>query len=105
MDTPVNARSALLQELARGEGYGLQLIERVKKRTQGSISLHMGNTYPALRELEKEGLAKSWEGEPVPERGGRPRRYYKVTAAGRRAAIEQTQTVAGLFGLLPDVAR
>jgi PadR family transcriptional regulator, regulatory protein PadR len=65
----------------------------------------MGNTYPALRELETEGLVKSWEADPTPERGGRPRRYYKLTAAGQRAATEQKQAIAGLFGLVPEGAR
>jgi PadR family transcriptional regulator len=105
VDTPINAKAALLQALIRGEGYGLELIDRVKERTKGAVSLHMGNTYPALRELEAEGLLKSWEADPTPERGGRPRRYYKLTAAGQRAAMEQTRAVAGLFGLVPEVAR
>lgn len=105
MDTPVSAKAALLQELIRGQGYGAELIERVKKNTRGAVNLHMGNTYPALRELEAGGLVKSWEAEPTPERGGRPRRYYKITAAGQRAAGDQAKAVAGLFGLVPQVAR
>jgi PadR family transcriptional regulator, regulatory protein PadR len=105
MEPPVNAKSALLQALIRGEGYGLELIERVKQRTGGKMKLHQGNTYPALRELEAEGLVKSWEADPSPDRGGRPRRYYKLTAAGARAATQQTEAVAGLFGLLPEGVR
>lgn len=105
MEPPVNAKAALLQALIRGEGYGLQLIERVKEHSGGTVKLHQGNTYPALRELEKEGLVKSWEADPAPERGGRPRRYYRLTAAGQRAATQHAATVAGLFGLLPQVAR
>jgi PadR family transcriptional regulator, regulatory protein PadR len=105
MEPPVNAKAALLQALIRGEGYGLELIERVKQRTQGTVKLHQGNTYPALRELEKEGLLKSWDADPTPERGGRPRRYYKLTAAGQRAATQQSVAVAGLFGLVPEPAR
>jgi PadR family transcriptional regulator, regulatory protein PadR len=105
MDAPVNTKTALLQALIRGEGYGLELIDRVRQRTKGAVKLHMGNTYPALRELEAEGLVKSWEADPTPERGGRPRRYYKLTATGQRAATEQKQAIAGLFGLAPEIAR
>src|ERR1700761_3814817 len=100
MDTPVTARAALLQSLIQGRGYGLELIARVEQRTKGAIKLGQGSVYPALRDLEDEDLVKSWDGEPVPERGGRPRRYYEPTAQGRRAATEQRAAVAGLFGTL-----
>jgi PadR family transcriptional regulator, regulatory protein PadR len=96
-DNPITAKAALLQALIKGEGYGLDLIERVKDRTKGKIVLGQGSVYPALRELEREGLVESYEGEPLPERGGRPRRYYKLTAEGKKAAMEQSQIVFGLF--------
>ena len=105
MEPPVSAKAALLQALIRGEGYGLDLIKRVEDRTKGKVKLHQGNVYPALRDLEADGLVKSYESEPLPERGGRPRRYYKLTAAGQRAALQQSEAVAGLFGLLPEGAR
>jgi PadR family transcriptional regulator, regulatory protein PadR len=100
MEPPVNARAALLQALIRGEGYGLELIKRVQERTKGKVKLHQGNVYPTLRDLEREGLLRSYEGPPAPDRGGRPRRFYKLTASGQRAALEQADAVAGLFGLL-----
>jgi PadR family transcriptional regulator PadR len=100
MESPINAKAALLQALVRGEGYGLDLVARVKERTKGKVNLHQGNVYPALRDLEADGLLRSYESEPLPERGGRPRRYYKLTAAGQKAAMQQTEAVAGLFGLL-----
>jgi PadR family transcriptional regulator PadR len=106
MDTPVTARAALLQALVQGKGFGLELIARVEHRTQGRIKLGQGSVYPALRDLEDEGLVQSWDGEPLPERGGRPRRYYELTAEGRRAALEHRDAVAGLFGnLQPAGAR
>jgi len=97
MDTPVTAKAALLQALIPGEAYGLELIERVKERTKGKIVLGQGSAYPALRELEREGLVKSYESQPLPERGGRPRIYYKLTAAGAKAATEHREAVGGLF--------
>jgi PadR family transcriptional regulator, regulatory protein PadR len=106
MDTPVTARAALLQSLIQGNGYGLELIARVERRTKGAIKLGQGSVYPALRDLEDEGLVKSWDGDPLPERGGRPRRYYELTAQGRRAAVEHQRAIVGLFGnLQPEGAR
>ena len=103
MDAPVSTRTALLQVLVRGPGFGLQLIERVEEHTQGAIKLHQGSVYPALRDLEREGLLQSYEGETTPERGGRPRIYYRITAEGMRAASEQRASVMGLFAQLETV--
>ncbi len=74
--------TAILQALAEGEGYGLEVIDRVKRRTRGAIELHQGNLYPWLRLLERDGLLRSWDGEATLERGGQPRRYYAVTPVG-----------------------
>ena len=95
----VNAASALLQALLNGEGYGLELIERVKKQSRGKIVIGIGSVYPALRSLERKGYLRSWDGDPVPETGGRPRRYYEITADGMRVARAERKAVAGLFGL------
>lgn len=97
MEPPVNAKAALLQALISGPGYGLELIERVAKRTEGKIALHEGSVYPALRSLEREGLVRSYGGDPLPERGGRPRRYYELTAEGCRLAVQQQATALLLF--------
>ncbi len=98
MDSPLNAKATLLQVLVSGEGYGLELIDRVAKRTGGKMKLHEGSVYPALRSLERDGFIKSFDGaEPVPERGGRPRRYYKLTAKGAKAVSEQTSIITGLL--------
>jgi len=98
----VDTKLALLQALVEGESYGLELIERVKEMTKGEVKIIQGSVYPALRELEDEGLAKSYDGEPLAERGGRPRRYYKLTASGQRAARQQA---TALYGLLKPALR
>ncbi len=95
----MSAKTALLAALLEGKGYGLDLIDRVAKRTKDAITLKDGSVYPALRALEKEGLLKSFEADASPERGGRPRRYYELTGEGRRAAREQTKAIIGLLQL------
>lgn len=87
------AKLAILQALTFGAGFGLELIDRVRERTNGQIKLHQGSVYPALRGLERDGLVSSYEGETTDARGGRPRIYYKLTAEGAAAARD----VAGLF--------
>jgi PadR family transcriptional regulator PadR len=95
--TAIDTKVALLQALIQGESYGLEIIERVKKATAGRTKLLQGRVYPALRELEAEGLLESHEGEQLPERGGRPRKYYRLTAEGRRVAREDAKALSGLL--------
>lgn len=107
MDLTISTKSALLQALVDGDGYGLELMERVREKSGGRFLLHQGSVYPALRELEEEGLAESYSGKPTPERGGRPRIYYRLTPEGRRVAYEQRAAVLGLYwapGLVPGGA-
>ncbi len=48
----------------------------------------LGSVYTALDRLEGRGFASSRLGDPTPERGGRAKRYFKVTAKGLREARE-----------------
>jgi PadR family transcriptional regulator PadR len=96
--SPVSARAALLQALCSGAGYGLELIDRVKERTGGLVKLHQGSIYPALRAMEREGLLESFERSEADEaRGGRPRRYYRLTAEGRLAANDDRKVFSGFL--------
>jgi len=45
-------------------------------------SVSLGAIYTALDRLARKGLVESWLGEPTPVRGGRRKRYYRVTATG-----------------------
>ncbi|WP_163998694.1 PadR family transcriptional regulator [Pyxidicoccus caerfyrddinensis] len=101
MDSPVTAKAAILSVLMSGKSFGLEIIDKVKERTGGSVVLNEGSVYPALKAMEREGLLRSFDGEPMPERGGRPRRYYELTGEGRRAATAQQRAVSGLWGLRP----
>ncbi len=87
-----------MQALISGRGYGLELIERVEARSKGQIVLRQGSLYPALRELEDEGMLRSYDGEPMQERGGRPRRYYELTAEGAREARKTGKAMVVFFG-------
>jgi PadR family transcriptional regulator PadR len=93
----LDTRIALLQALISGESYGLEIIERVKSLTKGRVLMMQGRVYPVLRELESEGLLESFDGDPLPERGGRPRKYYRLTAEGRRVARQDAAAIVGLL--------
>lgn len=100
MENPLTYRAALLAALMNSKehkGYGLELIELVATRTKGEIKLSQATVYPELRNMERDGLVKSYEADPLPERGGRPRRYYQLTAEGHRAARAAGESIAPLF--------
>ncbi|HEX2129008.1 MAG TPA: PadR family transcriptional regulator [Solirubrobacterales bacterium] len=70
----------VLHLIHREPTYGNHLIEEIERITEGAISVNPNTVYPLLRQLESDGLIKgSWE---HPDR--RTRRYYAITAAGRR---------------------
>jgi PadR family transcriptional regulator PadR len=49
------------------------------------VKVSYGSLYPTLERLERQGFLRSSFSDPIPERGGRSRRYFSVTAAGRKA--------------------
>ena len=66
------------------EAYGLIIQDNTAVRT--------GNLYPTLRWAERKKWVTSRVGDPLPERGGRPRRYYTITDKGRDfLSPEQTE--------------
>lgn len=70
----------VLHLIAREPAYGNRLIEQIEGITAGAISANPNTIYPLLRDLEARGLIKGeWE---HPDR--RTRRFYAITAAGRR---------------------
>ena len=74
-----NTRVVLLEVLEAGPAYGLQIIDTVKSQ------IGWTNVYPTLRRMERMGFLESYEADAgLPERGGRPRRYYRITDLGRR---------------------
>jgi DNA-binding PadR family transcriptional regulator len=70
----------VLHLISREPTYGNRLIESIEEITQGVISVNPNTMYPLLREMESKGLVEGrWE---LPDR--RTRRYYSITAAGKR---------------------
>lgn len=97
MEALVTARTALLQALLCGPGYGLELIRRVTARSNGALRLSQGSVYPALRSLEGEGLVKRSEVLAFRRRGGRPPAVYQLTGEGVQVAQQERYLAAALF--------
>jgi DNA-binding PadR family transcriptional regulator len=80
------------------EAYGVPVRDEIARCTGRDLTL--GTVYKTLTRLEEKGFVGSWTGEPTPQRGGRRKKYYKATGAGRvavRQSLESLRTLtAGL---------
>lgn len=87
---------------AGGEAYGSRIWKEIRERGGRQVSL--GAVYTTLARLEEKGHLSSRVGDPDPERGGRPRRYYKVESQGR-AALREALAAADRMreGLKPEL--
>ena len=90
----------VLHLLAPGEAYGYEIVTKLTTETNGSLEVTDGTLYPVLYRLERAGfVAVRWE---TPERGV-PRKYYRLTPAGRDELIALTEewtTFAGAMSRL-----
>jgi DNA-binding PadR family transcriptional regulator len=66
--------------------YPVTIHDAVNRTDQREVSL--GSVYITLERLEGKGYLQSRLGDPTPERGGRPKRFYRVLAAGERVLAE-----------------
>jgi transcriptional regulator len=66
--------------------HGYELSKLIDSRSQGAIRFHVASLYPLLYRLEKRGWI---EGRWVEKAGQRRRRYYRLTAEGRRVLAAQ----------------
>lgn len=65
------------------DGYGVTVQEELGRQAGRSVSL--GSVYKTLLRMESKGLVSAHLGEPTAERGGRRKKHYAVTLAGRKA--------------------
>jgi DNA-binding PadR family transcriptional regulator len=91
----------ILSTLATEKMYGYQIMRELEQRSAGYFTMTAALLYPALHQLEADGLVESeWQDNP----GKRRRKYYTITSKGRNALVDsqtEWQTfVANLFKTL-----
>jgi PadR family transcriptional regulator, regulatory protein PadR len=80
------AELLILAQLENGPCHGYEIGQRIEVRSHGTVSFHIASLYPILYRLERRGLiAGRW----VEKAGQRRRRYYTLTASGRKVLAEQ----------------
>jgi DNA-binding PadR family transcriptional regulator len=81
--------------------YAVTIRSELQARTGRSVS--RGALYTVLERLETKGFLSSKMGDPTPERGGRPKRYYRVTPSGVAALKGSKQALLELWRGLESV--
>jgi len=74
---------AMVEERPR---HGYEISKLIEARSEGALSFHVASLYPMLYRLERHGWV---EGRWVEKAGQRRRRYYKLTAEGRKVLVRQ----------------
>jgi PadR family transcriptional regulator PadR len=90
----------LLNLLSRGEMYGYEILQEAARRSANAFEFKEGTLYPALHQLEKKGQIKS---EWRKAENGRERKYYSLTAKGKKTAREYEMQWHHLTGAIAAV--
>jgi DNA-binding PadR family transcriptional regulator len=90
----------LLAILRLGErAYGVTIREEISSKTARDPS--PGALYTTLGRLEEKGMIRSWLGEPTRDRGGRAKRFVKLTAGGIEAVTRAQRDYRNLLNGIP----
>jgi PadR family transcriptional regulator, regulatory protein PadR len=77
------------------DAYGLTVRHDLSERTKRDYSV--GAIYTTLQRLEDKGLLASRASEPLPVRGGRSRRLFRITGGGARAIRDAERHAASMW--------
>ena len=92
----------ILKTLSLSAMHGWGISQRVQQMSDGEFAMNQGSLYPALQRLEKAGLITSeWN---VTD-NNRQARYYRLTAAGRRALGREVENWKKFVAALESVLR
>lgn len=82
-----------------GDAYGVPIAAEMEAFRGRDVAL--GSVYAALERLESKGYVRSWMGEATAERGGKAKRYFKVTANGLKAVGRTRKALTAMWKRIP----
>jgi DNA-binding PadR family transcriptional regulator len=86
----------LLALLRLGDNaYGVTIRSEIAECTGREVA--PGALYTTLDRMEEKGVLRSWLGDATPQRGGRAKRYFAITKAGRAALISAQRAYQSLL--------
>ena len=84
------------------DAYGVSIKKEIESRLSRNVSV--GALQTALKRLEDKGYLKSFDGEATEERAGRPKKYFQITALGKKAMEYSKSTRDELWRAIPKMA-
>src|SRR5262245_9814247 len=84
------------------DAYSVAVCDELEKHTGRSVKL--GVVHSVLNRMEEKGLVKSRMGEATNVRGGKRKRYYSVTSAGKAALLRAKEIRDQLWSIIPEIA-
>lgn len=92
----------ILLALARGERHGYALMGDVEALSEGAIRLGPGTLYGSIKRLLADGLIAETDNRPDPALDDQRRRYYELTAAGRKVLSAEATRLARLAAIAAE---
>jgi PadR family transcriptional regulator PadR len=90
---------SMIEDRAR---HGYEIARLIEEQSHGAVRFHVASFYPLLYQLERRGLIR---GTWIEKSGQRRRRYYRITAEGRRELGRQRSRWEGFIAAITELAR
>jgi len=85
------------------DAYGVPICREIEEQTGREVAV--GSVYATLDRLVEKGFVSSELGEPTAERGGRAKRYFRITPPGVREVRKTQRALMNLWNGLPQPER
>ena len=89
----------ILLSLGEGERHGYALKREIARRTDGQVTLGPGALYGSITKMLAQGLIEESDDRPDPHLDDERRRYYRITAFGKRVAQAEAARMRALVDL------
>ena len=83
------------------DSYGVPIAREIEQTAKRTVLL--GAIYTCLDRLEQNGLVTSTYGDPTPERGGRAKRFFRITGKGLKAVKDTQRAFTALWSGIPQL--
>jgi DNA-binding PadR family transcriptional regulator len=83
------------------DAYGVTIARELEQQTGREVVV--ASVYATLERLQERGLVRSMLGESTPERGGRAKRYFHITADGIREVRDARRSLMNMWKGLPEL--
>src|SRR5512134_2156140 len=92
----------MLLALADGEKHGYGIMKTVEEETKGQMQIRVGSLYGSIRRMIEAGLIEETDEHADPDMDDERRRYYALTALGRRVLAAEAARLAQAMAIIRE---